>query len=722
MAVPDLTMPILSPVFAQRSAAAERLMTFATGPLAHSRPPASHALSRQISRRLSVAGAPGVLASQIAQRYAPGEHAAAPIDLLLPFAPRTHQLATARWAGPRWPTTPLQRASAEPSAPAMPEEGLLLHDLAGAGWGDAQPQQGGHDLPMPPPPAGGSALPLAQRLPDQQAAPADPPAQPATLRRVPAVAQSSEEVPRSADTALHIQVEQPEATAAQPLSDAPAPAKIARAAEPEAATTPFVRETSAPEASAAAAPHGQEQAMPGAPAELLASGQLLPASPTTLARTAELTLRPATLRPTALVSMRVADPLARMGFAPASGPDAPATAAPSLARSVADTATLPGLLAPAMPGQAGAVVARTSAPLALEEAPDMPETQQASAAESPVLSDAASQDLVLSEAMPDIGAAQPAIARRPELPASAGLPAAPATSDALAGELPLRRATIVPVAAASRSAPGAFAARVVQRVLSGNRPSPAAASGDVSRLPELGDSWIAQTAQPILPRNGARNIAFAQPGAISGELPIAAQRSFFASAGGDTAPGGWPAAETRPSPDIARQAAPGEAEEATDISSAWPQPPAWSAPEAHGAAGAGPEWPAFARPGTPVARTAVSAQAQRMPDRAGSFGSLALAVQRSTSAPEAGYPQSSGGELDLATPAALVAQHTAALVQRQAEPAPDTQPPAGNGPRGSAPAQAGAPPSPQQVEQIANQVYDHLRRRLLIDRERRGLW
>lgn len=729
-----MTMPILSPVFAQRSAAAERLMAFAAAPLAHSRPPASHALSGQVARRLSVASAPGVLAGQIAQRYAPGEHAAAPIDLLLPFAPRPHQPATARWAGPRWPTTPLQRASAEPNAPAMPAASALQHDLAGSGWGDAQPQ-GGHDLPVPPTPAGGSELPLAQRLPEPQATPAGMrsarPAQPATLRRAPAVAQRTEEVARSADNALHIQTEQPVhaeqpgTTAAQPLPDATAPAEIARAAEP--AATPFMREMNVPDANADVAPPGEEKSISAAPAGLVVPGQLQPASPPLLARTAELTLRPAALRPTALVSMRTADPLARMGFAPASAPGAPTTAARSIASLVAKAEEPQGPIGRPLPEQArvhtAARVARTSAPPALEQAPDTEETQQVDTAGRPAPSDGAPQDLALSAAI-DAGVPPAPVARTAELPASAGAPPVSTASDTLAGELPLRRAAIVPPAAAPRTLPGSFAARVVQRVSSGNRPASAAASGEMARLPASQLAWPVQAGQHEVSGSMNRSVVSAQPGTISGELPIAAQRSFFAPASSEPMQAGQassPAAAWHPTPESGRRAAPGE-NETIAASPAWPQPSGWPATEAYGATGIGAAEAVASPASTPYVRATNPEITQRVPGRAGSFGSLALAVQRSTSTPEPAYAQSSGGELELATPAALVAQHAATLVQRQAEPAPDSQPPAGNGPRGSAPAQAGAPPSPQQLEQIANQVYDHLRRRLLIDRERRGLW
>jgi hypothetical protein len=75
-------------------------------------------------------------------------------------------------------------------------------------------------------------------------------------------------------------------------------------------------------------------------------------------------------------------------------------------------------------------------------------------------------------------------------------------------------------------------------------------------------------------------------------------------------------------------------------------------------------------------------------------------------------------DLLLAIPATPMAQRASEQVQRAGEPEPAGSAAA---PRPDAPGQpAAAQNDPRQVERLADQVYEHLRRRLRIDQERRG--
>jgi hypothetical protein len=733
-------MPILLSRLNRQAADNARQRSFGAQTGAYRQTALIHDMGERIQRRYSAISSPGSLASTIAQRFVASEQAAPGIDLLLPRPARAP--AVARWAA-RWPDTPSASAGTAldaetPEATPGPEP--LLHDLAGQDWGRSTPLAGGparaDDAAASPSRLG---LPPIRRA--ARAEPAPVARQPSSDSAPPPAGAAPQEPPEASDVqaaaADHTPPAAPpeNANTAELLADADQPANttpnLDRVFEQVPGAPPVIAATPSAPGSAASSMERRADLPPAMPS--------LPAIDLTL-------LRLAGLRPTALMRQLAPDPLARLGFAPDRATLPSATPARSTAPAVARAS---GPLRSPAAGRASAQLPRAGAPeqppaeAALLDAAPLPTPDSPTARTFPA---GVSADVSTAASLP-----------APSEPASAGPPAAPSQAPelpiALGGALARRvavdlpveqpapgqaggRGQLVPLASPPRLLPLHFSELVLQRV-SGGAGSMAQASAPVTRpahasstttlpiqpagsRPAAGQAAaIARMTTPVAPPRSAP-AGWPALSAAAGELPIAAPDLPMVIArfteplvllagtglGQDTGAAknvGWQPADP---PAIARE---------PDLAERVGAPIApWSALGQPLVSRAGASWGARAWPPTLPATTLPAARMPHQITRLTDTGERPHADQPSS--PTALGPDA----LPLATPAALVLQRASDQFQREDQPGSAESAAA---PHPAAPGQPGgsqAQEDPRQIERLANQVYEHLRRRLLIDYERRG--
>jgi len=784
MSMDDRPLPMLSRHFAQWDADQARLRTFATHTSMHGQPLLAQNLGDQLVRRYGAFGAAAALADTIARHFATGEQSAPPVDLLLSIPARpAHPPAPARWSASRWPaaTGPAEPARTPVLAHA-PE--ALLNDLTGLGWSTSE------DRPAAP-----VRRAAADSLPAQPVlltSPAVRPTRPAVL--APAQRAATSDV---APAAL------PGGTETEASHQAPAP--IAAPGLADTVAAPSVGEIPPP-----AQPAG-ELPDEGVRSSLLRSAVATPPLSASLAAVDLSLVRPAGMRPTALLRQVAAHPLSRMGFAAPATPAAPIfrhssampgrspqpitppPAAPSTAMSrmgfaapatpafVRSSTTPRGSMQlttpPAATGAAGLLrqpaageppmplatapvrrspsIARHESPARLPGAPTQPTTAETPRSEAPIPAAPAStspaDESLGLEDTGDVGAApagswgeQEAQITRPTRtsnPAAPGAdsvePAEPAQPEA-AQALPMGE--VVPYAGALRMPPFQFSQLLLRRMVAASGVAGAPATPD-----EGGAALVARSGAPRLarPQDAGSTVAHdmepvqrtaMHTQAIPGVARLAAhtpmQRPFSPIS---SAPQALATATTAGLSLVKLTELAGLARYAdTDVlggaplASDLPRVEHSRAPDQFSA----PPWPAslpLSSQGIAFAERAASSPPGRMIARMPGELPMAHPAPRWLQVPIAGQAAqrwdappaySAVPELAFAPPAALAVARASEYIQRQPAPSPgDSTAPQGATP---APQNAAAPTDPNQIERIASQVYDHLRRRLLIDHERRG--